>query len=243
MIKISNLSKEIEGKTIINDLNFEINKGDFVVFLGPNGAGKTTTIKNIVGISKLTSGSIEINGYNIHENEIEYKRQIGYVPDSPFLYDKLTGEEHLQLVASLWNIPYKKALKTINKYLQLFQLYDKKDDYIYKYSFGMKQKLSLCAALINDPQFLVLDEPLLNLDPIVSKDIKDFLISYCKSGHTIFLSTHILEVAEKLYTRIIILKDGNIVANLDRSTIENSYSNEYTLEDIFIKNVLKNGGL
>ena len=105
----------------------------------------------------------------------------------------------------------------------------------------MKQKLSLCASLINDPQILVLDEPLLNLDPIVSKDIKDFLISYCESGHTVFLSTHILEVAEKLYTRIIILKDGNIVANLDRRTIEKKYPNKNALEEVFVKNILGNG--
>lgn len=239
MIKVKNLSKEIEGKTIIDNLTFEINRGDFAICLGPNGAGKTTTIKNIVGISKPTSGDIEINGYNI--NDSEYKKQIGYVPDTPFLYDKLTGEEYLKLVASLWGIPHKKAVEVMNKYLKLFKLYDKKDDYIYKYSFGMKQKLSLCASLINDPQILVLDEPLLNLDPIVSKDIKDFLISYCESGHTVFLSTHILEVAEKLYTRIIILKDGNIVANLDRRTIEKKYPNKNALEEVFVKNILGNG--
>lgn len=237
MIKISNLSKEIEGKIIINNLNLEINKGDFVILLGPNGAGKTTTIKSIVGILKPTSGNININGYDIYDNEIEYKSQIGYVPDSPLLYDQLTGEEYLKLIASLWNIPNEEALGAINKYLRLFRLYDNKDNYIYKYSFGMKQKLSLCAALINNPQFLVLDEPLLNLDPIAARDIKDFLIEYCKSGHTILLSTHILEVAEKLYTKIIILKEGNIVANLDKSTIKNNYSEGYSLEDIFIKNI------
>jgi ABC-2 type transport system ATP-binding protein len=243
MIKVSNLHKEIEGKNIINNLNFEINDGEFVILLGPNGAGKTTTIKTIVGISKPTSGTINVNGYDIQKNEIEYKKQIGYVPDVPFLYDKLTGQEYLQLVASLWNLSKEKSSKNIDKYLKLFEICDKKDDYIYTYSFGTKQKIALCAALINEPKFLVLDEPLLNLDPIVAKNIKDFLIDYCNRGNTILLSTHILEVAEKLYTKIIILKTGTLVANLDRNTIETKYSDKYNLEDIFVGNILKDGGM
>ena len=238
MLKVKNISREIGGKFIIKDLSFEVNKGEFVVFLGPNGAGKTTTIKTLVGINKPTSGKIEANGFDSEDRESEYKKQIGYVPDVPLLYDKLTGKEYLELVGSLWGLEEKDYLDNINKYLNLFELYDKKDEYVYTYSFGMKQKLSLCAALINDPEYLILDEPLLNLDPIVCKKIKEFLLDYCKSRHAVFLSTHILEVAEKLYTKVVILKDGHIIADLDRETIKNKYSEVYDLEDIFIKNIL-----
>lgn len=237
MFNVSHLYKEIDGNLIIKDLTFKINKGEFVVFLGPNGAGKTTTIKTLVGIYRPTSGMIEANGYDSSNDEIEYKKQIGYVPDVPLLYDKLTGMEYLELVASMWGLKENEYLSVINKYLKLFELYDKKDEYIYTYSFGMKQKLSLCSALINEPKILILDEPLLNLDPIVCKKIKDFLIDYCKSGHTVFLSTHILEVAEKLYTKVIILKNGNIIADLDKESIKNKYSQGNGLEDIFLENI------
>lgn len=237
MIKIRNLKKVIDGKSIINGIDLGVNNGDFFIILGPNGAGKTTTIRMLVGAIPPTEGFIEINGYKLDQNEMEYKRQIGYVPDVPYLYDKLTGLEYLKLLASLWRIDEKQAIKNMEQYLILFDISDRKNDYICTYSHGMKQKIALCGALINKPNILVLDEPLINLDPLIAKKIKDFLIDYCKAGNTVFLSTHILEVAERLYTSLAIFKDGKITARMNKETVRNKYQGNNNLEDIYIKNV------
>ena len=201
--------------------------------LGPNGAGKTTIVKMLVGLLEPTEGSIEINNIQMKSDCIECKKQIGYVPDIPFLYDKLTGYEYLQLISCLWQINKKTSEKNINKYLELMNMISKKNDLICTYSYGMKQKISLCAALVHEPKVLILDEPLLNLDPIVAKEIKDFLVSFRESGNIVFLSTHLLEVAEKLYTRIGILDKGILVKIFDRYA-NNAYRHQ-TLEEMFIE--------
>ncbi len=235
MISIRNLSKKYGQVTVVNDLNLEINR-EFFVFLGPNGAGKTTTIKMMTGLLRPDSGSVFINGYDLSSEPIKAKSSFGFAPEQAFLYEKLTGQEFLKFIATIYRLPGALAQKRISQLTELFELDDRGIDFIEDYSHGMKQKISLIAALLHDPAVLFLDEPTVGLDPKSVKNLKDLLQGLVKKGKTVFMSTHILEIAETMCDRIGIINQGNLVAFGSPEEIKSSNQQlSGSLEDIFLK--------
>lgn len=212
MIKIENVTKNYGSFRAVDNISLEIEEGEIFGFLGMNGAGKTTTLKMLVGILKASSGSIEIGGYNINDQPIEAKGITGYIPDRPYLYSKLTGREFLYFVADLYYVPTDIAEERIDRLLNEFGLYDWQDELVESYSHGMKQRLATSAALVHDPKVLIIDEPMVGLDPHGAKLFKDSLKRYASQGKTIMLSTHSLNVAEELSNRLAIIHEGNIIA-------------------------------
>jgi len=192
MISIKGLTKKYDSVLAVDELDLEIPKGELFGFLGPNGAGKTTTIKLLVGLLKPTSGSIHIDGI---DDPLGVKRIMGYIPDRPFLYDKLTGWEYLEFVAGLYSMDMAVANDRAEKFLGFFDLENFADELIEGYSHGMKQKLIISGALIHNPRVLVVDEPLVGLDPKGARQVKRLFQDLCAGGTTVFLSTHSLGVA------------------------------------------------
>jgi ABC-2 type transport system ATP-binding protein len=214
MIEIRNVSKSYNKGAVkaVDSLNFEVKPGEIFGFLGPNGAGKTTTIKMMVGLLNPDEGSIIFNGIDIQKNPIEVKKNIGYVPDNPDVYDRLTGIEYLNFMADVYQVPEEKREERIQFFLEMFELTDAASDLIKSFSHGMKQKIVLTGALIHDPSYWVLDEPMVGLDPRSSHLLKEYMRKHCDKGNTVFFSTHILEVAEKLCDRIGIIHRGKLIA-------------------------------
>jgi len=214
MIEIRNLSKSYnKGKVkAVDNLSLNVKSGEIFGFLGPNGAGKTTTIKMLVGLLNPDEGSIRINGYDIRENPIAVKNSIGYVPDNPDIYDRLTGIEYLNFMADVYNVPKDVRKERIEKFLEMFNLADAVSDLIKSYSHGMRQKIVLTGALLHDPAVWILDEPMVGLDPKSAHLLKEQMRAHCEKGNTVFFSTHILEVAEKLCDRIGIIHKGKLIA-------------------------------
>lgn len=236
MIGLKGLTKKYDSVSAVDKLDLYIPRGELFGFLGPNGAGKTTTIKMITGLLKPTSGKATINGFDIEKEPVMAKQKIGYVPDEPFIYDKLSGFEFLEFVADLRQIDKKTKLKNIEKYLELFELKGKRDYFIETYSRGMKKKMALAAALIHEPQILLLDEPTTGLDPKSAKQIKRLLRVFCDNGGTVFFSTHILEIAERLCDRVGIINNGRLVAQGSLEELRNATSQENeSLEDVFME--------
>lgn len=235
MIKLSNLTKKYGELTAVNKLNLEIAAGELFGFLGPNGAGKTTTIKMMVGLLKPTAGTATMAGHDIVKEPVEAKQVIGYVPDEPFLYEKLTGREFLEFVGDLWRMDETRRDANIQKYLELFDLNEKADYFIQSYSHGMRQKIALASALIHEPKILLLDEPTVGLDPKSAKLMKDLLKDFCDQGNTVFLSTHILEIAERLCDRVGIIDKGNLIALGSLEELRAKTKQNDTLEDIFME--------
>jgi ABC-2 type transport system ATP-binding protein len=213
MIKISSVTKSYNKGAVkaVDNLNLNVNPGEIFGFLGPNGAGKTTTIKMIVGLLNPDSGTISINGYDNRTDAISAKRSIGYVPDSPVLYERLTGTEYLNFMADVYQVPSQTRKERISRFLEMFDLVDAASDMIKSYSQGMKQKLAITGALIHDPTVWVLDEPMVGLDPKSAHLLKEQMGEHCSKGNTVFFSTHILEVAEKLCDRIGIIDRGKLI--------------------------------
>ena len=208
MLEIKNLNKTYPGgKKALTDVNISINDGEIFGFIGHNGAGKTTTIKSIVGILTYDSGTIEINGMNIKDKSMECKQITAYIPDNPDLYEMLTGMQYLNFISDVYKIDKKIRSELIKKYSDMFELTNNLGDVISSYSHGMKQKLALISALIRNPKLLVLDEPFVGLDPKAAYLVKETMKELCKKGTSIFFSTHVLEVAEKLCDRIAIIKE------------------------------------
>ena len=232
MLTIKHLSKTYKGanKKAIDDINIEIEDGDIYGFIGPNGAGKSTTIKCIVGINDYNEGEILFNGQNILNNNMEFKRQIAYIPDNPDLYEQLAGIEFLDFVANIYNVGEEKN-ELIHKYSSLFGLENDLANPIRTYSHGMKQKLALISALIHKPKLIILDEPFVGLDPKASHDLKEILSKLCVEGVSIFFSSHVLEVVEKFCNKVAIIKDGKIISS---GLTEEVKGNE-TLEDKFLE--------
>lgn len=232
MLEIKNLTKSYDGKKkAVNDLTLTINDGEIFGFIGPNGAGKTTTIKCCVGILGFDSGEILINGKSIKDDPIECKKIIAYIPDNPDLYEQLTAIQYLNFICDIYEIDLNKRKEEIEKYAKIFKISDKLNDLISSYSHGMKQKLALTSAFIRSPKLLILDEPFVGLDPKASFDVKELMRELCKGGSSIFFSTHVLEVAEKLCDKVAIIKDGNLVV---MGTMEEVRGNK-SLEDVFLE--------
>jgi ABC-2 type transport system ATP-binding protein len=235
LIEINDLSKNYGDKPAVKNISLTVNGGEVFGFLGPNGAGKTTTIKMIVGLLKPSSGTVKVAGYDIQTQPLLAKAASGYVPDTPNLYAKLSGRELLRFVGDLYNLDPQQAAQRADELLQLLDLTAAADDTIDSYSHGMQQKASLAASLMHDPKVLVLDEPTVGLDPKSARLIKDLLRQMAERGAAVFLSTHILEIAERMCDRIGIINKGELVAVGTMTELRAlGKAGEVSLEDIFL---------
>jgi ABC-2 type transport system ATP-binding protein len=233
-IATQHLVKRYGEKVAVDDLSFQVQGGEVFGFLGPNGAGKTTTIKVIVGLLRPTSGQVEVAGYDVQKQPLQAKARCGYVPDEPNLYRKLSAREFLHVVGDLYDLDRQQAERRIDELLRLFDLTAVGDDMIDSYSHGMRQKTALAAALMHDPQVLVLDEPTVGLDPKSARLIKDILRQMADRGAAVLLSTHILEIAERMCDRIGIIDHGKLVAVGTMSELRGLSKGATNLEDVFL---------
>lgn len=211
MITLKNLTKTYGSFTAVNGVSLEIPTGGIFAFLGVNGAGKTTTIRMMTGILRPTSGEIYLGGFDLLADPIQAKSITGYIPDRPNLYPKLTGRELLYFICDLYRVDAKHAERRIDEVLDEYSLTQWQDELIESYSHGMKQRLATCAALVHDPRVLIVDEPMVGLDPHGAKNLKEAFKRYARSGVTIFLSTHSLNVAEELADNLAIIHQGSIL--------------------------------
>jgi len=211
MIELQNVVKKFGSLTAVNGISLTIEKGRFFGFLGPNGAGKTTTIKMLTGLFHPTTGFCRINGHDVHRDPVPAKMSFGYVPDQPFLYEKLTGREFLYFVGGLFKMPGELVREKIDELIEVFEIGSFVDKMAEEYSQGMRQRIVLSAALLHDPKVLIIDEPLVGLDPRSARLVKDTLKRKTRAGLTIFMSTHLLEIVEELCDRIAIIKDGRVI--------------------------------
>ncbi len=211
MIELINVTKKFGTFTAVDDLTLTVKAGEFFGFLGPNGAGKTTTIKMITGLFAPTSGSVRVNGIDVQAEPIEAKKRLAYIPDQPFLYDKLSGREFLYFVGGLYRVDKTVMQERIKEIIDQFEIGSWVDRRTEDYSQGMRQRISIAAALVHRPKTIVIDEPMVGLDPRSAKIVRHTLRSQVKSGTTILMSTHSLPVAEELCDRIGIINDGRLV--------------------------------
>jgi ABC-2 type transport system ATP-binding protein len=236
MLTLDRLAKRYNDFLAVDDLSLEVPSGELFGFLGPNGAGKTTTIKMICGLLKPTAGTVKIGGFDIQDQPIQAKALLGLVPDTPVLYKKLTGKELLRFVGDLYSVPSDTIETRIDHLVHLLDMKESADDLIESYSLGMKQKTSIMAALVHDPGVVLLDEPTSGLDPRSAKVVKDVLRALCKMGKTVFMSTHILEIAERVCDRVGIINEGKLVAVGSVSELrKRSKEGRVSLEDIFLE--------
>ena len=236
MIKIENVSKSyVKGKKSIDDLNLEIKNGEIFGFLGPNGAGKTTTIKMITGILNPDEGDILIDGKSIQKEPLEAKKNFGFVPDSPDMFFKLKGIEYLNFLADIYEVPNEKRKERIEILTKKFEIYNDLNSEIQSYSHGMRQKIVICGVLLNNPKNWILDEPMTGLDPKSSYDLKEMMREHAKMGNTVFFSTHILEVAEKLCDRVGIINKGKLVFVGTFDEMKDKFKENASLEQLFLE--------
>jgi ABC-2 type transport system ATP-binding protein len=235
MLQLINLTKKFGSFTAVNNVNINVQAGDFFGFLGQNGAGKTTTIKMITGLYSPTAGKVLINNIDIQKNPIEAKSLIGYIPDQPFIYEKLTGREFLYFSGGLYSID-KKALKNkIDETIRLLEIGEWVDKRTEEYSQGMKQRITIASALLHNPKLLVVDEPMIGLDPQSAFIVKNVLKDLTIKGTAVFMSTHSLNVAEEICTRIGIIKDGQMIFEDKKEVIEQIKGSDHkNLESLFL---------
>ncbi|KAF0227511.1 MAG: multidrug ABC transporter ATPase [Erysipelotrichaceae bacterium] len=235
MIEIKSVSKTYSGKVkAVNDLSLIIQPGEIIGFIGPNGAGKTTTIKMMTGILRPDSGTITLNGINIQERPLEAKRQFGYVSDNPDLFLRLKGIEYLNFMADIYDVPVADRRVRIDKFAAMFEMTSALSDKILSYSHGMRQKIILMGVLIHDPSIWILDEPLTGLDPQSAFSLKEIMKVQASLGKTVFFSTHVLEVAEKLCTKVAIINKGQILFYGTLEELKKGNAGK-SLEDIFLE--------
>jgi ABC-2 type transport system ATP-binding protein len=235
LIETHDLVKKYGDFVAVKNVSFDVQGGEVFGFLGPNGAGKTTTIKMIVGLLQPTSGLVKVGGYDVQKQPLQAKASSGYVPDTPNLYAKLTGRELLRFVGDLYNLDRKQAVHRIDELLRMFDLAEAADETLDSYSHGMQQKASLAAALMHDPKVLLLDEPTVGLDPKSARLIKDILRQMADRGTAVMLSTHILEIAERMCDRIGIINKGELIAVGTMDQLRSlGKAGETSLEDIFL---------
>lgn len=236
MIEVKNFSKVYgNGKKAVDDISFEVRDGEIFGFLGPNGAGKSTTIKAIVGINKATSGEILINNIKIADEPIKYKKQFSFVPDNPELFESYTGNEYINFLADIYGLDENTRKERLDYYLGFFDIKDAMNEQIETYSHGMAQRLALIGALINDPEVIILDEPMVGLDAKSAYNLKEILRARAKSGKSVFFSTHVMSVAQELCDRIAIINKGKIIADGTFDEIKNSTNHKENLEAVFLE--------
>ena len=236
MIKIENVTKSyVKGKKSVDNLNLEIKDGEIFGFLGPNGAGKTTTIKMITGILNPDEGDILIDGKSIEKEPLEAKKRFGFVPDSPDMFLKLKGIEYLNFLAEIYEIPVELKKERIEKLTKKFEIYNNLNEQIESYSHGMRQKIAICGALLSNPKNWILDEPMTGLDPKSSFDLKEMMREHSRNGNTVFFSTHVLEVAEKLCDRVGIINHGKLVFVGTLEEMKSKFNENTSLENLFLE--------
>lgn len=232
MLTINNFSKTFKGgKKAVDNLNLTIEAGDIYGFIGHNGAGKTTTIRAIVGVMEFEEGEILIEGHSIKAEPLLCKSKIAYIPDNPDLYEHLTGIQYLNFIGDIFNVGKSDREVSIKKYADLFEITKNLGDLISSYSHGMKQKLAIISALVHKPKLLILDEPFVGLDPQAALTLKNIMHELCNNGSAIFFSTHVLDVAEKLCSKIAIIKDGKLIASGKTEELTKGR----TLEEVFME--------
>jgi ABC-2 type transport system ATP-binding protein len=238
-LRLKGLAKSFAGKPAVADLNLNVRAGEFYALLGPNGAGKTTTLRIVAGLLQPDHGEIDVFGIDARRRPIEAKRIIAWLPDEPMLYDKLDPLEYLEFVAGLWGVEPKRAQILAHGLLETLGLWEHRSERCEGFSRGMKQKVALAGALVHEPKLLMLDEPLTGLDAAVARQVKDLLVARVRGGATIILTTHILEVAERLADRIGIIQRGRLIAEgtLDELRAVGGARREdaaLSLEDLFL---------
>ncbi len=234
ILSVENLTKKYGDIIAVNNISFNIDSGKIFGFIGPNGAGKTTTIKSIAGLISFDKGNISVNDCNIIKKPQKAKSVMGYIPDTPFLYDKLTGREFLYFIARVFKMNKIEINSSIDKYASLFEFEDYMDLKTEDYSHGMKQRIIIASAFIHEPKLILIDEPMVGLDPKIAKIVKDTLREYANNGGSIFLSTHTLSLAEEICDEIGIMNKGNIVYKGNISNLKNKLKKD-NLEDLFLE--------
>lgn len=234
MIEINHVTKEY-SRPVVDDLNLTINNGEIFGFLGPNGAGKTTTIKMMIGITDCTKGDIKINGFDIKQDPIKAKMQFGYVPDSPDVFLKLKGMEYLNFIADVYGVSVSDRSLRIAEMAKRFEMVDALSERIQAYSHGMRQKIVIMGALVHEPAVWVMDEPMTGLDPKTSHLLKEMMREHADKGNTVFFSTHVLEVAEKLCDRVGIIKKGKLIFVGTMDELRKQQKEDKSLEDMFLE--------
>ncbi len=235
MIRIERLTKRYDQLTAVDDLTLDVGEGEVFAFLGPNGAGKTTTIKVLAGLLKPTIGRAFIGPYDIQTQHVEAKRLIGFIPDRPYLYEKLSGRDFFHFVGDLFKVDRRQQDERLEEYFHLFSLDEAADDLIENYSHGMRQKLVFSVALMHDPKALIVDEPMVGLDPRSARIIKRLLKEKSREGVSVFLSTHTLSVAEELADRIGIIQKGKLLFLGTQDALRAEVNRDGTLEDLFLQ--------
>ena len=231
MIEIKNVTKKYGKKIALKDVSFDVDDGEIFAFIGHNGAGKTTLIKAIVGIHEFDKGDILINGKSIKDNPVECKKEMAFVPDNPELYENMKAIDFIDFICDMYKVDQETREKNIKKYAKLFEIEENLNDPINSFSHGMKQKIALISALAHEPKILIMDEPFVGLDPKAVFDVKKVMNEMIKEGKIIFFSTHILDVAEKLCSKVAIIKNGEIVKTGNMKDIKGDKS----LEKVFLE--------
>lgn len=235
MLDVKNLYKKFGKKTAVDNISFNLNSGEIIGFLGPNGAGKTTTIKMIVGLLSIDDGSIDFDGIDIATNSYEAKKHLSYVPDNPDIFDNMTGISYINFLADVYGVSKEDRKKRIQEYAEYFEMTEALSSPISSYSHGMKQKICLIGSLIHDPKLLILDEPMVGLDPKSAFNLKKLMRKRADEGKTIFFSTHVMEVAEKVCDRVIIISKGKIITENTIEGLKIQAGEDKSLESLFLE--------
>lgn len=231
MLVINHLTKRYGEKVAVDDLSLVIDSGEIYGFIGHNGAGKTTTLRSVVGILDFEEGTVTLDGISVADDPVEFKKRLAYIPDNPDLYDYMTGNKYLNFIADVFGISANTRKERIDKYAELFEMTNSLSQPIASYSHGMKQKLAIISAWLHDPKLIVMDEPFVGLDPKAAHILKGMMREVCNKGGSIFFSTHVLEVAEKLCDKVAIIKNGSLIRN---GTME-SVKGDASLENVFLE--------
>ncbi len=234
-ITLESVRKSYGDKLAVRDLSLDIRPGELFAFLGPNGAGKTTTIKMIVGLLRPDQGSITVCGHTVGSNGVAAKSKLAYVPDQPFIYEKLTGQEFLYFVAELYGVSDAHRDEVLHRLMPALDISEFMDQLTESYSHGMKQRVVLAAALLHEPEVLVIDEPMVGLDPRTARAVKDLFLDHTRRGGTVFMSTHTLDIVEAVADRIGIINHGELVAIGSLDELKSEASRHHSLETIFLQ--------
>jgi ABC-2 type transport system ATP-binding protein len=235
MIQLDRVTKQYGLKTAVSELSLEVRAGELFAFLGPNGAGKTTTIKMLCGLLFPTSGTVRVGGFDLGRDGARARALLSYVPDQPFLYEKLTGREFLQFIADMYGLPRDHARRRVAEVIELFHLEEFVDDLTERYSHGMRQRTVFASALVHEPKVLVVDEPTVGLDPRSVRQLKDLLRRQADGGTTVFLSSHSLDVVQELADRIAIVDRGRLIGCGTLETLRKQAASDGSLEDVFLR--------
>ncbi len=235
MIKLENLTKTFGPKIAVNHINLEVKAGEIFGFLGPNGAGKTTTIKMLVGLIRPDEGKVILDGFQVEQEPLEAKKRLSYVPDNPDIYQKMTQRQYYEFLGAIYRVPKDVLVERAETLAEAFGIQGDMDGVIGDFSHGMQQKTCLIGALLHDPEVLILDEPMVGLDPKSAFTLKNLMRERCDRGKTVFFSTHVMEVAEKLCDRLAIIHHGRIIAVGTMEDLRRQMGEDGTLEELFLE--------